>query len=152
MINSAASSFRLHTSLFIALKRTSKPAGIRLGALMGALSFALDLTEGQPEGHCIRCCWIGTHVGRILGMTGHEFEDLYFTLLLKDLGCSSNAARICELYLADDITFKRDFKLIDGSLSSALLFVFTKTGLGTGLSERLRATVNILQNGGLRCP
>jgi hypothetical protein len=68
--------------------------------------------------------------------------------LLKDLGCSSNAARICELYLADDISFKRDFKTIDGSLSSALRFVFKKTGLESGLSERIRAIVNILQNGG----
>jgi len=25
---------------------------------MGALSHALDITEGQPEGHCVRCCWI----------------------------------------------------------------------------------------------
>ena len=60
----------------------------------------------------------------------------------------ANAARICELYLADDISFKRDFKTIDGSLSSALRFVFRKTGLESGLSERIRAIVNILQNGG----
>lgn len=121
---------------------------LRLGALLGALSHALDLTEGQPPGHCIRCCWIGTQVGRALDLPEDVFRDLYFTLLLKDLGCSSNAARICELYIADDISFKRDFKTIDGSLTAALRFVFTKTGLGAGLSERLRATVNILRNGG----
>ncbi len=124
-----------------------RPA-LRLGSLLGALSYALDMTEGQPEGHCIRCCWIGTRIGIAIGLTGQDFEDLYFALLLKDLGCSSNAARICALYLADDITFKRDFKTIDGSLTAALRFVFTKTGLNVGLSERLRATVNILRNGG----
>ncbi len=80
------------------------------------LSHALDLTEGQPKGHCIRCCWIGTQLGQKLKLWPDELSDLYYTLLLKDLGCSSNAARICQLYLADDISFKRDFKLIDGSL------------------------------------
>jgi putative nucleotidyltransferase with HDIG domain len=121
---------------------------MRLSELLGALSHALDLTEGQPEGHCKRSCWIGVNVGIRLGLDGDALSDLFFTLLLKDLGCSSNAARICELYLTDDLSFKRDFKTIDGSLGSALRFVFNKTGLQSGLAERIRAIVNILQNGG----
>ncbi len=132
----------------------SDTAGLRaarrldLAELLGSLSFALDMTEGQPEGHCIRCCWIGVEIGRELALDKIAMADLYYTLLLKDLGCSSNAARICELYIADDISFKRDFKTIDGSLSAALRFVFRKTGLKSGLSERIRAIVHILQNGG----
>ncbi len=121
---------------------------LRLAELIGALSHALDMTEGQPPGHCVRCCWIGIHVGRALGLDRRALPDLYYTLLLKDLGCSSNAARICALYLADDIGFKRNFKTIDGSLSAALRFVFAQTGLESGLAERIRAIVNILQNGG----
>jgi HD-GYP domain-containing protein (c-di-GMP phosphodiesterase class II) len=135
-------------SLFLTAGTAAVPKTLRLGSVLGGLSYALDLTEGQPEGHCIRCCWIGTRIGHALGLTGKTYEDLYFTLLLKDLGCSSNTARICALYLADDISFKRDFKTIDGSLTEALRFVFTKTGLEAGLSERLRATINILRNGG----
>lgn len=135
-------------SLYLTRAADDRPRTFRLAELLGALSYALDLTEGQPAGHCMRCCYIGTHIGEALGMEGEELSDLFYTLLLKDLGCSSNAARICELYLADDISFKRDFKTIDGSLSSALRFVFRKTGLESGLSERIRAIVNILQNGG----
>ncbi|PWW03347.1 putative nucleotidyltransferase with HDIG domain [Hoeflea marina] len=121
---------------------------MNLSSLLGALSFALDLTEGQPQGHCLRSCWIGAHVGLALGLDEAAMTELRYTILLKDLGCSSNAARICELYLTDDISFKRDFKTVDGSLSAALRFVFKKTGLESGLSERIRAIVNILQNGG----
>ncbi|HCO56241.1 MAG TPA: metal-dependent phosphohydrolase, partial [Pelagibacterium sp.] len=80
---------------------------IRLAEVLGALSRALDMTEGQPPGHCMRCCWTGVQVGRAMGMDEAALRDLYYALLLKDLGCSSNAARICELYLADDLTFKR---------------------------------------------
>ena len=121
---------------------------LRLADILGPLSYALDVTEGQAPGHCIRCCHIGTRIGELIGLTGAEVDDLYYFLLLKDLGCSSNAARICELYLADDLSFKRDFKSVDGSLSAALRFVFAKTGLESGLSERIGAIVNILRNGG----
>ncbi len=121
---------------------------IRLSELLGALSHALDVTEGQPPGHCIRCCHVGMAVGRELGLADAALSDLYYVLLLKDLGCSSNAARICELYLTDDLTFKADFKRIDGSLSQALRFVLSHTGLGAGLSERFRAILNIFRNGG----
>jgi len=68
---------------------------MRLSELLGALSHALDLTEGQPEGHCVRACWIGTHIGRAMGLPDLQLWELYYTILLKDLGCSSNAARIC---------------------------------------------------------
>jgi HD-GYP domain-containing protein (c-di-GMP phosphodiesterase class II) len=121
---------------------------IRLAEIIEALSKALDLTEGQPPGHCIRTCYIGTHIGRELGIPDDQLQELYYTLLLKDLGCSSNAARICELYMADDLSFKRDFKLVDGSLGQVLRFVLGHTGMQAGLAERFRGIVNILQNGG----
>ena len=127
---------------------TPAPQTIRLAELLGALGHALDLTEGQPAGHCQRCCWIGMHVGRAAGLSESELDDLYYVLLLKDLGCSSNAARICQLYLADDLVFKRDFKFINGSLPQALRFVLSHTGMRAGLSERFRAILHIFQNGG----
>jgi HD-GYP domain-containing protein (c-di-GMP phosphodiesterase class II) len=121
---------------------------LKLSELIGALSYALDMTEGQPKGHCVRCAYIGTAVGREIGFDTHQQWELYYTLLLKDLGCSSNAARICELYLTDDLQFKRDFKLVGSSLPQAVRFVLTHTGLKAGLAERFRATIEIFQNGG----
>lgn len=128
--------------------QVSRPSSLRLGELLGALSHALDITEGQPEGHCVRCCWIGTNIGREMGLSEAELGELYYVLLLKDLGCSSNAARICQLYLADDLSFKRDFKEIDSSLPQVLRFVLSHTGAQAGPVERLRAVLNIMKNGG----
>ena len=120
---------------------------LKLSELMGALSHALDITEGQPEGHCVRCCWIGMHIGQQLGLPAEQRWELYYTLLLKDLGCSSNASRICELYLSDDLAFKRDFKWVDGSLPQVLRFVLRHTGPAAGLMDRLKALGGILTNG-----
>ena len=120
---------------------------LKLCELIGALSHALDMTEGQPKGHCVRCAWIGMAVAQDLGLDSRERWELYYTLLLKDLGCSSNAARICELYLTDDLSFKRDFKLVGSSLPQVVRFVLTHTGLKSGLSDRFRATLEIFQRG-----
>lgn len=122
-------------------------AELKLAELIGSLSHALDLTEGQPEGHCIRCCWIGMHVGRRLGLSDGELWSLYYTLLLKDLGCSSNAARICELYLTDDRSFKHDFKRVGTHAADVLGFVASHTGAHAGWRRRVFALANIVRNG-----
>ena len=120
---------------------------LQLSELISALSHALDITEGQPEGHCVRCCWIGMHIGRYIGLDDESLWNLYYTLLLKDLGCSSNAARICELYLTDDLTFKRDFKTVGDSLPQVLGFVLGHTGLKAPLAERFRSVLTIFRDG-----
>lgn len=120
---------------------------LKLSELMGSLSYALDITEGQPEGHCIRCCWIGMHIGLEIGLSELQLSELYYTLLLKDLGCSSNAARICELYLTDDLQFKRDFKRVGDNLSQVVRFVLQHTGLKAGLAERFHSTLHIFREG-----
>jgi putative nucleotidyltransferase with HDIG domain len=127
---------------------TTATSSLRLSEVLGALSYALDLTEGQPAGHCLRSCWIGFQVARALGATPQQLHEIYYTILLKDLGCSSNAARICQLYLVDDRTFKKDFKTVGDSLPQVLRFVLSHTGMKSDLAERFRTIINVLQNGG----
>ncbi|MBV1788410.1 HD-GYP domain-containing protein [Marinobacterium sp. D7] len=129
------------------MQRFDTVGGLKLAELIAALSHALDMTEGQPAGHCMRCCWIGMRIAEQIGMPAEQRWELYYTLLLKDLGCSSNAARICELYQTDDLRFKRDFKQVDGSLSQVVRFVLGHTGLTAGVAERFRSLLNIIRNG-----
>ena len=114
---------------------THRGASVRLSEILGALSHALDLTEGQPVGHCVRSTWIGMQIGTALGLQGEDLWGLYYTIMMKDLGCSSNAARICELYANDDIQFKYDFKSMNDSLPSVLGFVLSHTAMKAGLAE-----------------
>lgn len=127
--------------------QTTDPHGsLKLGDLISAFSYALDLTDGQPPGHCVRCAWIGMHVGRQLGLDEQALGALYYTLLLKDLGCSSNAARICQLYLIDDHRFKHDFKLVGANTPSLLRFVVSHTGPNNRWHRRLSALMHIVRN------
>lgn len=115
--------------------------------VVGAFSHALDITEGQPEGHCIRAAWIGCAVGAAIGLSDADLYDLRHCILLKDLGCSSNAARIAEIYLADDRQFKQAFKLVGDGLPEVLGFVFRHTGAAAPIGQRTKAVANILKNG-----
>lgn len=120
---------------------------IRLAELLGAFSYALDITEGQPEGHCVRAAWIALEMARKLKLPARDARELFYAVLLKDLGCSSNAARICQLYGADDRAFKRDFKLVGTGLADVLGFVFSATAPRAAPLKRVRAVADILRNG-----
>jgi putative nucleotidyltransferase with HDIG domain len=86
---------------------------IRLSEVIASLSCALDITEGQPEGHAARTALIGMRLASDIGLPQEERGALLYALLLKDLGCSSNAAKMSYLFGADDQRLKRDVKTID---------------------------------------
>lgn len=124
-----------------------EPAATSFAEILGAFSYALDLTEGQPPGHCKRVCYLGSLLGREIGLPQRQLDELFYALLLKDLGCSSNAARIWELYSADDLEFKRAYKTIATGLPATLAFVFAKSAVGAPLRQRVSVIANILRHG-----
>lgn len=81
--------------------------------VIAGLSRALDITEGHPRGHAARSCLIGMAVADQLGLSASERADLFHALLLKDAGCSSNAARVHQLFGGDDHPTKRAVWLTD---------------------------------------
>jgi HD-GYP domain-containing protein (c-di-GMP phosphodiesterase class II) len=86
---------------------------IALSGLIGSLSYALDVTEGEPPGHAVRSCLIGMRLADELGFGAGARSDLFYSLLLKDAGCSANSARIAALFAADDQEAKRTSKRVD---------------------------------------
>ena len=66
---------------------------LRLSEVMAALSHALDISDGHPAGHATRTCLIGMRIADDLDLEAADRSALFYGLLLKDLGCSSNAAR-----------------------------------------------------------
>lgn len=109
------------------------PSGLFfLSEVTGALSHALDLTEGQPVGHSQRSCMIAMEVAAVLQLEPAARQDLYYAMLLKDAGCSTTAARICEIFGADDIAAKRAKATADLSRPSDLLAWISGAGPAGG--------------------
>jgi HD-GYP domain-containing protein (c-di-GMP phosphodiesterase class II) len=73
-------------------------ATLPLSSILSSLSYALDLTDGHPRGHASRSCLIGMRIGRTPGLSADDQSDLFYALLPKDAGCSSNSARVFQLF------------------------------------------------------
>ena len=71
---------------------------VALSEVLGALSYALDITEGEPPGHAVRTTVIGMRLGEQMGLDEDAQSALFYALLLKDAGCSSNAVRNAALF------------------------------------------------------
>jgi len=72
-------------------------SNISLAEIISALSFALDLTDGAMPGHALRTCVLGMRLGEGLFLPAARMSNLYYALLLKDVGCSSNLDHRCEI-------------------------------------------------------
>jgi HD-GYP domain-containing protein (c-di-GMP phosphodiesterase class II) len=86
-----------------------------MSRVIGALSYALDVTEGEPPGHAQRACKIGMRLAEELGLDAATRSRLFYALLLKDAGCSANSAKMAALFGADDHAIKRSSKRVDWS-------------------------------------
>jgi putative nucleotidyltransferase with HDIG domain len=127
------------------LERIEPPATIRMSDILSALSYALDLTEGQPMGHSVRACMIGMRLARQIGLSQDEQADLYYALLLKDAGCSSNASRLYHILNADDIRAKGDLKTKDWTKVGweSLHYALTHVGTGMPFLQRMQRLFSV---------
>jgi putative nucleotidyltransferase with HDIG domain len=91
----------------------SSPAMLSFAEIVSALSFAIDLTEGAVPGHALRSCILGMRIAQELKLPRARLSSLYYALIVKDAGCSSNAARMYQIVGGDDRAIKNGAKLQD---------------------------------------
>lgn len=119
--------------------RIPPPKVVPLTDVLAALSFALDLTEGQPMGHSLRTCLICMDLAERLDLPLQVRRDLYYAALLKDSGCSSNAAAVFEMFGGDEIAAKRARMVTDWSNDMiATLYAVKHAAPGSSWAERVR--------------
>jgi putative nucleotidyltransferase with HDIG domain len=122
---------------------------ISLAEILSALSFALDLTEGAVPGHALRSCVFGMRIAEELRLPDDQRAALYYALLLKDIGCSSNAARLCQIIGGgDERRVKAGVKLEDWTRpgrpkASTLRLLWTSVLPESGILHRAAGIVRI---------
>jgi len=121
---------------------------IRVAEVLSALSFALDLTEGQPAGHAIRSCIIGMYIAREAGLPIAARSDLYYALLMKDAGCSANASKMMQILGTDDIAGKRGALAVDWTRLGweSVRYALAHVKTGAPFLERMRALYQVAVN------
>src|SRR6476620_8591823 len=78
---------------------------VRLAELVAALSLGIDLGFGQPMEHVLRQCLIALRLGEAIGLDGEQRADIYYTALLVNVGCHTDAHEQAK-WFGDDIAVK----------------------------------------------
>jgi len=78
---------------------------VRLAELVAALSLGIDLGFGQPMEHVLRQCLIALRLGERLGLDEQERAVVYYTSLLVNVACHSDAHEQAK-WFGDDIALK----------------------------------------------
>lgn len=122
----------------------SEPAELRLSDVLAAMSYALDLTSGQPPGHANRTCLLGMRIAAALKIDADDRSSLFYGLLLKDLGCSTNASKMAYLFSADDGSTKMASKTADWThILGKLGYVASSVAPGGSMLEKVHAFVRV---------
>jgi hypothetical protein len=80
-------------------------AAVRLAELVAALSLGVDLGFGQPMEHVLRQCLIALRLAERIGLDDDGRADVYYTALLVNVGCHSDAHEQAK-WFGDDIALK----------------------------------------------
>ena len=78
---------------------------VRLAELVAALSLGIDLGFGQPMEHVLRQCLIAVRLAGRLALAEETRADVYYTALLVNVGCHSDAHEQAK-WFGDDIAMK----------------------------------------------
>ncbi|MDQ1424265.1 MAG: hypothetical protein QOD72_1763, partial [Acidimicrobiaceae bacterium] len=78
---------------------------MRLAELVAALSLGIDLGFGQPMEHVLRQCIIALRLAERIGLDESERVVVYYTALLVNVGCHSDAHEQAK-WFGDDIALK----------------------------------------------
>jgi len=121
-------------------------ASVRLAELVAALSLGVDLGFGQPMEHVLRQCLIALRLAERIGLDDDGRADVYYTALLVNVGCHSDAHEQAK-WFGDDIALKSgkyDHEL--GSVRGAAA-AFRLSGSGNPPLHRFRVALEFMLAG-----
>ncbi len=121
----------------------------RLAELIGGLSLATDLAAGLGMESALRIALLATEIGRELGQRGAALADVYYTGLLRFIGCSGYAHETAQLGDGDDLRLLRALTPADAASPASAIGRAVRHG-GAGLGGRTRVAAGMLSdpNGG----
>jgi HD-GYP domain-containing protein (c-di-GMP phosphodiesterase class II) len=121
-------------------------AELRLAELVAALSLGVDLGFGQPMEHVLRQCLIALRLGERVGLDEDERAVVYYTALLINVGCHSDAHEQAK-WMGDDIAAKSgkydyEFRSVRGAFAALKLI-----GAGNPPLHRFRVGLEFALSG-----
>src|SRR5713226_8493983 len=119
---------------------------VRLAELVAALSLGIDLGFGQPMEHVLRQCLIGLRLAEQLGLDEDTRAVVYYTALLVNVGCHSDAYEQAK-WFGDDIALQSGKYDHPGRSMRGLVAGMRRIGSGTPPLHRMRVGLEFAVSG-----
>jgi HD-GYP domain-containing protein (c-di-GMP phosphodiesterase class II) len=117
---------------------------LRLAELMAAMSLATDITMGQPMEDGLAVCLLATRVAEELGLPDPERERVFYTALLRHIGCTADM-HVLAAMAGDDVGMRSSFAAVDiGRPLEMLAAMMRHIGRTYPLLERPVAVVRVM--------
>jgi HD-GYP domain-containing protein (c-di-GMP phosphodiesterase class II) len=123
-----------------------EPAALRLAELVAALSLGVDLGFGQPMEHVLRQSIIALQLAERVGLDDDERSIVYYTALLVNVGCHSDAHEQAK-WFGDDIAMKSGKYDYEMNGLSGTLAMIKLVGSGNPPLHRFRVGLNFALSG-----
>src|SRR5262245_46007421 len=114
----------------------------RLAELIGGLSLATDSVAGMPQETALRTSLLAVRLGRRLKLDSTKLRDVFYTALLRFIGCTAYAAETARIGGGDDQTLLRSLTVADTARPLTALKAVSK---GKGL-RGLRQVASLMQH------
>lgn len=98
---------------------------VGLAEFTAALSLAADQAAGLSLGHGLRTCLLATRLARRAGLAADDLRHVYYTALLRSVGCTSDAHEQAELF-GDEIAARTRLNLAPYLAARELLGVLAR--------------------------
>ncbi|MBI5279417.1 MAG: HD domain-containing protein [Burkholderiales bacterium] len=126
---------------------TPEGGGVRLAALMAALSTATDLAMGQPMENAMASCVVAVRLGEALGVDAPTLRDTYYLALLRYIGCNADVSWLASI-AGDELALRREVAKVDFADQPALLAITLRSVVrahaGRGTLATVQAVVRAL--------
>ena len=106
---------------------------LRLADLLAALSLTTDLAMGQGPEKAIRSCVVASEIARKLGLPEPDVADVYWTTLLKHLGCTATTHEEALVWGPDELGTRTVGEHTDVVRPSEVIGWMRTVGRGTGV-------------------
>lgn len=122
---------------------------VRMAELLGAFSVASSIAIGLPMEHGVRACYISMKLARELELPPQQTQDLYWTELLKDAGCTCWTSPIATAILGDEIIARKDlfFGGDPNNMRHAFGWLMQYVGAGAPLTTRVSRMADFFVHG-----
>ena len=103
--------------------------------LLSALSVTMDLAMSLAPEQCIRTCLLATGLAREMALSESEVSDVYYTTLVRHLGCTATTHEEAYLFGPDELAARPLSERTDSASRWETLRLLAQIGKGAGLAR-----------------